>query len=167
MGIMDSPADSSQIMGYNVYRSDEGAPFVKLNAAVVPATTYVDATVPATPSLTLEYFVTAVFNDSQANSFLCESPGSDTVSFVTSVNDLKAGDLQIYPNPATEVVYVKSTTTINTIEVMNFLGQQVYTIKGVDSRTAKVNVTSLKTGVYFVKVSTEQGIRTTKITVTR
>ena len=57
--------------------------FVKLNSAVVPATTYVDATVPATPSLTLEYFVTAVFNDSQANSFLCESPGSDTVSFVT------------------------------------------------------------------------------------
>ena len=50
---------------------------------------------------------------------------------------------------------------------MNFLGQQVYTIKGVDAKTAKVNVTSLKTGVYFVKVTTEQGIRTTKITVTR
>jgi len=154
-------------MGYNVYRSDAGAAFVKLNSNVVTATTYVDNTVPATPSVTLDYFVTSVFNDSQANTFLCESPGSDTVSFVTSVNELKSSDLQIYPNPATEIVNVKSSSTINNIEVINFLGQQVYTISGVDSKTAKINVTSLKTGVYFVKVTTEQGIRTTKITVTK
>ena len=50
---------------------------------------------------------------------------------------------------------------------MNFVGQQVYTINTVDSKTAKINVTSLKAGVYFVKVTTEQGIRTTKITVTQ
>ena len=28
MGVVDSPADSSQIIGYNVYRSDAGAAFV-------------------------------------------------------------------------------------------------------------------------------------------
>jgi hypothetical protein len=37
----------------------------------------------------------------------------------------------------------------------------------VDSKTAKINVTSLRAGVYFVKVTTSEGTRTTKITVTR
>ena len=61
---------------------------------------------------------------------------------------------------------MKSQATIRTIEVMNFVGQSVFTMTSVDSKTAKVNVTTLRSGVYFVKVTTSEGIRTTKITVT-
>jgi hypothetical protein len=49
---------------------------------------------------------------------------------------------------------------------MNFVGQTVYRNSNVAAKTAKVNVTALRSGVYFVKVSTDQGVRTVKITVT-
>ena len=62
---------------------------------------------------------------------------------------------------------MKSDATIASIEVMNFVGQTVYNVNNVAAKTAKINVTTLTSGVYFVKVTTDQGIRTAKITVTR
>jgi hypothetical protein len=171
-GVRDNETDSSQIIGYNVYRTDVGAqpPYNKLNASPVPATTYLDV-IPNTLSNygDYKYYVTSLFNDSQANTFLCESPGSDTITIefpAVGINELGNESILIYPNPATEVVNVKSEATISTIEVMNFVGQSVSTMNTVNSKTAKINVTSLRSGVYFVKVMTSEGIRTTKITVT-
>jgi hypothetical protein len=64
-------------------------------------------------------------------------------------------------------VVVKSDFTINSIEVLNYIGQTVYSNQKVDNRSQKVNVSNLTTGIYFVKVSTENGTKTVKITVTR
>jgi hypothetical protein len=72
----------------------------------------------------------------------------------------------VYPNPANELVNIRSDYTITGLDVMNFVGQTVYTSSNVDAKTAKLNVTTFKAGVYFVKVSTTEGIRTVKITVT-
>jgi hypothetical protein len=171
-GPVDNETDSSQIIGYNVYRTDVGAqpPYNKLNASPVTATTYTDVIpLPESNYGLYKYYVTALFNDSQANTFLCESPGSDTVEVqfpAVGINDPSAGSILIYPNPATEVVNVKSEATISTIEVMNFVGQSVFTVNTVDSRTAKISVTTMRSGVYFVKVTTTEGVRTAKITVT-
>ncbi|MBE0647782.1 MAG: T9SS type A sorting domain-containing protein, partial [Bacteroidales bacterium] len=38
---------------------------------------------------------------------------------------------------------------------------------GVDQKTMKINVSNLQAGVYFVKVTTLEGVRAVKITVTR
>ncbi|MBL7138947.1 MAG: T9SS type A sorting domain-containing protein, partial [Bacteroidales bacterium] len=83
------------------------------------------------------------------------------------INDLGAGSIRVFPNPATEIVNVQSDFTIHNIEVMNFLGQEVYTQSGVDARATKINVSNLQAGVYFVKVTTQQGVRAVKITVAR
>ena len=166
-------ADSSQIIGYNVYRTDVGAqpPYNKLNASPLTATTYTDV-IPNTAANYghYKYYVTAVFNDSQENAFLCESPGSDTIDIqfpAVGIDEPGNSSIVFYPNPATDVVNVKSNATIQNIEVMNFVGQSVFTLNSVDSKTTKINVTSLRAGVYFVKVTTSEGIRTAKITVTR
>jgi hypothetical protein len=49
---------------------------------------------------------------------------------------------------------------------MNFVGQTVYTNSDVAMKSAKINVSTFTPGVYFVKVSTSEGVRTVKITVT-
>ena len=118
---------------------------------------------------TYKYYVTAVYNDTVPNTFLCESPGSDTVTVLfphVGITEIGAGQIMIYPNPATELVNIKSDYTITGVDVMNYVGQTVYTSSNVDSKTAKLNVSAYKVGVYFVKVSTTEGIRTVKITVT-
>ena len=135
-----------------------------MNSGLITATTYTETV----PDYGLyHYYVTSNFNDSQSNTFLCESP-SDTlpVDVIIGIPQLDKGRVMVYPNPATEVVNVKSEVTINTIEVVNFVGQAVSTMTTVDSKTAKINVASLRSGVYFVKITTPEGLYTTKITVT-
>jgi len=166
-----SSADSSILSGYNVYRTgDTGIPpFTKLNTSPVTATTYLDVHPSTTPlGSSWKYYVTTLFLNSFDQSVLCEA-SSDTITILfpaTGINELGSGQIMIYPNPATEVVNMKSDYTINRVDVINFVGQTVYTNSNVDSKTAKIDVTTFKAGVYFVKVSTSEGVRTVKITVT-
>ena len=163
-------SDSSVVVGYNVYRTAASgvAPYNKLNATPLSATTYVDVYPSTLVSGTFKYYVTVLYKNSADNQILCE-PSTDTVTVqfpAVGMNELTNGQIMIYPNPATEVVNMKSDYTITGIDVLNFVGQTVYTMSNVDAKTAKINVTTFKAGVYFVKVSTTEGIRTVKITVT-
>jgi hypothetical protein len=164
----------SQLMGYNVYRTDDNqvTPFHLVNTAgPVPGLTYADLTHPNTtePTTTWKYYVTAVFKDStDLTKVLCES-SSDTITITfpaVGINDLTGNSLILYPNPAIDFVNVVSTNDIKTIEVLNYIGQTIYTNKNVDARTLKLNVSGFTAGVYFVKVTTTSGTKTTKITVT-
>ncbi len=170
MGIETDAADSSTLNGYNVYRTAATgiAPYSKLNASPVTATTYVDTYPSTLVSGTFKYYVTSLYKNSANNENLCES-SSDTVTVHfphVGINELTNGQIMVYPNPATEIVNIKSDYTITSVDVMNFVGQTVYTSSSVDAKTAKLNVTTFKAGVYFVKVSTSEGMRTVKITVT-
>jgi hypothetical protein len=109
-----------------------------------------------------------LYKNSENNEILCEA-SSDTITVTfpaVGINEQTNGQIMVYPNPATEVVNIRSNYTITGIDVMNFVGQTVYTINNVDAKTTKLNVSTFMTGVYFVKVSTTEGIRTVKITVT-
>ncbi len=170
MGIETDAADSSALTGYNVYRTASTgiAPYTVLNASPVTAATYVDTYPSTLVSGTFKYYVTSVYKNSATNTTLCES-SSDTITITfpaVGMNELTSGQIMVYPNPATEVVNIRSDFTITGVDVMNFVGQTVYTIGNADAKTAQLNVTSFKAGVYFVKVSTSAGIRTVKITVT-
>jgi hypothetical protein len=167
--VSDNPGDSSVLNGYNVYRTNElGVNFAKLNANLLTDTTYVDTYPSTLVSGNFKYYVTTLYKNSADNSILCESP-SDTILVTfpaVGINELNNGQIMIYPNPATEVISVKSNFTITRIDVMNFVGQTIYTNSDVAMKTAKINVVTFKSGVYFVKVSTSEGVRTVKITVT-
>jgi|GEM_PF-1105960 len=73
--------------------------------------------------------------------------------------------IKVYPNPATDVVNVKSDFTIKSIEILSFIGQTVYAESNLDTKLAQINVSGLGAGVYFVKMNTSDGVKTTKITV--
>jgi len=168
--ILPNSPVGSQLLGYNIYRTPDNAasPFSKIG--FVNALIYADVHPGTTePTTTWKYFVTAVFQDSLApGPVLCEPP-SDTITITfpaVGINELSNGTLSLYPNPATEVVNIVSSNDIKTIEVLNYIGQTIYTNKNMDQKTAQLNVTGFRSGVYFVKVTTTSGIKTTKITVT-
>jgi hypothetical protein len=163
-------SDSSVVTGYNVYRTAETgvAPYTKLNAAPLSGTTYVDTYPSTLEDGTFKYYVTVLYKNSENNDILCE-PSTDTILVTfpaVGMNELTSGQIMVFPNPANEIVNIKSDFTITSIDVMNFVGQTVYTSSNVDAKTAKLNVTAFKVGVYFVKVNTTEGVRTVKITVT-
>jgi len=151
---------ASSLQGYDVYRSDDNkVTYHQVNAAIVTGTTYTDMNVAYGVCY---YYVTSVFTE-------CDSDSSNVVkaSIIVGIDPItNVGGISIYPNPATELVNVKSDYSITRIDVMNFVGQTVYTNSDVAMKSAKINVSTFTPGVYFVKVSTSEGVRTVKITVT-
>jgi len=109
------------------------------------------------------YYVTAVYDQ-------CESDPSNevTVACFVGVEELTLEEsIEVYPNPAIDYVNVNSTIDINTIIVLDYLGQVVYEMKVVEDNSLQLNTASYEAGIYFIKVYTEEGIAIKRVTITR
>jgi len=161
--------DASALMGYNVWRTGSTGviPYIKLNGTPVIDTTFTDV-LPLTGIGNYKYYVTSMFNDAVANTFLCESRGSDTVAVMfpaVGIDETSNGRISVFPNPAQDVVTIQSDYSISGVTVLNCTGQTVYVNSHANAKTLKFKVTELKPGVYLVKITTNAGIRTVKISV--
>ncbi|MFT4755603.1 MAG: 2',3'-cyclic-nucleotide 2'-phosphodiesterase (5'-nucleotidase family) [Vicingaceae bacterium] len=89
-------------------------------------------------------------------------------SFSTSVSENIAIDskLTVYPNPAAGVVYITSSNNevIQVIEVLDSKGSLIQRIEST-KKIEKVDVTSFASDVYILRVTTSEGIRTSKLIV--
>jgi hypothetical protein len=73
---------------------------------------------------------------------------------VSSINKLANTEIQVYPNPATELLNVNGFTDANAIlTVLDTKGTEVICQKF----TSSVNVFDLTSGTYFLKITTNQG----------
>ncbi|MBI3502171.1 MAG: PKD domain-containing protein [Bacteroidetes bacterium] len=88
-----------------------------------------------------------------------------TVGPLTSVYAMEAKEnIEIYPNPAEGKFTVQSLNlNIERIEIYNVFGEKVYSLT-VNRKQETVNL-SVASGIYFLKVATEQGISTKKIII--
>jgi hypothetical protein len=90
-----------------------------------------------------------------------------TNTYTTTIAALSTTDFDfgthftLYPNPVKEILNFQSkdNTAINSIEIYNALGQIVLAIPNAIS---SVDVSSLQSGNYFVKVNTDLGVSNTK-----
>lgn len=70
---------------------------------------------------------------------------------------------KVYPNPASDAWTISTpNNTIKTVEVFNVLGKQVISMR-VNDNITNVPVTSLASGIYLAKVTTEAGTKTIKL----
>jgi hypothetical protein len=99
--------------------------------------------------------VTDVNGCTQCDSFL--------VNFATGINDQSAnGNLDLFPNPANDVVMVKesfSNSVSSVISISNVLGKTVFTksVSGTAELNESINISGFTSGVYFVSVKTSGG----------
>ena len=73
-----------------------------------------------------------------------------------------AASFEIYPNPAHETVNVATTMNAQKVEVLNYLGQVIYS-QNVTSNNFTLNVANYADGVYFIRISGNDGIATQKL----
>ena len=164
--------EGSKLLGYNVWRTPDynlTGNYIKVNSGYVSDSTYKEThQVTLVGPASWKYYVTAEFQDSLNPGVpLCE-PTSDTILInfpAVGINEL-SNSISLYPNPANDVVNIVSSNDIMTIEVLNYVGQTIYKNNDVNQKTAKLDVNSFNAGVYFVKITTTEGIKTSKITVT-
>ena len=79
---------------------------------------------------------------------------------VLAINDL-ASNLAIYPNPVKDVLTIEGNYT--SVDVFDMFGKLVLS----SEYTKNINVSTLANGIYMLNITTEKGIQTQKITITK
>lgn len=80
--------------------------------------------------------------------------GIDNVNSTTS--------FEVYPNPAHETVNVSTTMDVQKVEIMNYLGQVIFS-QNTTNNNFTLNVANYADGVYFIRLSGNDGIATQKL----
>lgn len=119
--------------------------------------------------LTGYYRGTANF-DPNASSYSVVTTGVDD-AFVckysmlsTALSDYKVEEaLQLFPNPTSHEVQLVASVEIDRIEVVNSVGEIVLLESTLNIKETRLEVSSLKQGVYFVKLYTKAGLVTKKL----
>ena len=138
---------SGEVLGVMVFRGDE-----LLTPEPITGNSFVEEF----PSdVEEEYCIRVVYQD---YSMACEQ--CVTVQPV-NVEEQSANDINIYPNPTNGLVNVK-VEDMTRISVVNTMGQVVYD-KDVDNENETIDMTQYESGVYMLKITTENGIAVKKI----
>jgi len=87
------------------------------------------------------------------------------ISTITKVADIKGVEFNIYPNPTTGLFNIQGVEGSD-IEVVNSLGQVVYTINNANTYET-IDLTNNNDGTYFVRVKSNDSVSTKKITLIR
>lgn len=105
-----------------------------------------------------------------ANTMLCSVAGNTitdkaiitiTAGEGVSIDDVTADEnMTIYPNPTTDAVNIITGLAIQQVEVYNLQGQRVAAEMG---NVNSISLNGLANGLYIMKVTTDQGISTYKV----
>jgi hypothetical protein len=84
----------------------------------------------------------------------------------TGLEDLAiSNSVSVYPNPANESLTVTANgLNLTAVDVLSLTGQLLQNIPS-EGTAVKVNVADLAAGVYFIRVTTEQGVALKQIIV--
>ena len=83
----------------------------------------------------------------------------------TNVNELEIKNVSfdIYPNPASDVINIKSNAQRYEYQMINSLGQVV--LEGVSSGENTISVANMKNGIYFLRLVSDDEMSINKITI--
>jgi Zn-dependent metalloprotease len=71
--------------------------------------------------------------------------------------------IEVYPNPASSLLNIKSAENITTVAVVDMLGKVVMQDASVRKNNTQLNIAELPSGFYFVKVNTAEAQKLVKI----
>lgn len=87
-----------------------------------------------------------------------------TVAQTASIDDVNLNTVKLYPNPANDTVNITSQSNIKAIKIFDHLGRVVKRITLENEILEKsINLSNLKTGLYFIEVENEAGKQSVKL----
>lgn len=76
-----------------------------------------------------------------------------------------ATSFTVHPNPSSEIVFVNlntSSESISKVQIMDVMGKIVLSSLEVNSNQASINIENVSSGIYFVEVTTQNGLKSVK-----
>lgn len=89
---------------------------------------------------------------------VCKNPAE-------GVHSISPGQVSIYPNPAQIVMKIVSPFELKSVELINYLGQPVFSSYNLNQNETTIDVSAFDRGLYIVKLLTAQGVISEKINV--
>lgn len=165
----EKPVPADGLGGYYLYRKDgEDGEYNRIKLLSASATSYTDNTAnqqghyyyklyAVYPSL--DDCVSApanwIYDNNQFFLHVYYSP--------TGVEEMETGNVAVYPNP-TSARFTIEGNGLSHVSVYNTLGQMVYEAN-CDGDMTEVNLSDVETGVYMVRIATENGMVTKRVSV--
>ncbi|MBN2175381.1 MAG: T9SS type A sorting domain-containing protein, partial [Bacteroidales bacterium] len=148
------PNESKAFDGFNVWHSFNSGSFEPLATGVMDYSyTHVE------PEHGLHtYYVTAVVDGLES------LPSNEWEVVITGIEDNIFNATQVYPNPATDLVNIRSEYNIEAVTVYNFAGQAI-SEETVDSKFYQINTSSYNSGVYLFQIRTDEGVISKRIII--
>jgi len=78
-----------------------------------------------------------------------------TSTEVTSVQEKETNTVLVYPNPASDIISVATSSLFNSVIVFDIQGKQVLNSVFENTTATLINVSALNNGVYFIKTYTD------------
>ena len=146
--------NSTKDFMYNVYHKVQGGTY-SLLAGPLSATTYLHVA----PPQGWNYYVVRTVLDG------VESPNSNEVSILwTSIEEMVFDMTQVYPNPANNIVNIKSEFEIKSVRVFNHAGQAVAN-ESTNTKFYQFNASQFTPGLYMFQIETNEGTITKRIII--
>lgn len=149
---IDNMASSSKaLLGYNVYRDG-----TMINTSLVTDLTYLDMDLPIGY---YEYYVTAFYDEGESD------PSNFAYADITvGMDENSLAEVNIYPNPAGEFIYVNAQNNIERVQIFDFLGKLVLENQP-GSAMASIDLNGINSGVYLIRVETASEVITSRIII--
>lgn len=95
---------------------------------------------------------------------------SDTFSYTTDavyvgITEIEKGEVVVYPNPASDIINVKSDDSIQRIDILDSMGRVVYSANQSGGSMANLDVSQFSNGMYQVRVTTASQMTTQRIVI--
>ena len=84
---------------------------------------------------------------------------------VNGIENIVAGEINVYPNPATDVIYVDNAEGAQ-VSVFDMNGRMVNSVESASANQA-IDASSLAKGMYIVRIVDGQNVTTKKVNVVR
>ncbi|MFD0962462.1 T9SS type A sorting domain-containing protein [Pseudofulvibacter geojedonensis] len=108
---------------------------------------------------------THTFNNIGVTDYRCDiHPGNMTGRITVQVLNIENESkqkTQLYPNPVSNILTVKTENTISNIRITNVIGKVIID-KNYNLSEIQLNVSSLKSGMYFIQISNDKNKKALK-----
>ncbi|MEZ5147011.1 MAG: T9SS type A sorting domain-containing protein [Bacteroidales bacterium] len=154
----DEPNNSEPmagLMGFNIYHKYGDDPYDLL--MFVEDNYYAHQEIPAGVH---HYYVTAVYDGAESD------PSNEVMVdvVISGFQDELERKTALYPNPVSDLLNVSSEFRIKSLLIFNSTGEVAYR-QIVDAYSYRMNLTDLATGLYVVKIETDEGIISKRVLV--
>lgn len=157
----DIKNDVDNFVGYNIYRTTSlDTAFELINST--PTTTFQFTDANPKDGNNIYMIRTVSIKESGSGSYYNEGQGIiDSVMFKKDVSVKEMAntiELEMYPNPANELLYIKTSPNfiIERVNICDINGKEIMTIQNVTtSAVQKINLSTLTKGVYLIRISSK------------